>query len=72
MGTMVDRILKILCKFQMNQSQGQERRRSRKRLVQFTWAKFSNLWSKTPTFKMGLKEEESALMHVIQATDGGA
>jgi hypothetical protein len=29
-GPMVDRILKIPCKFQMGQSQGQERRRSRK------------------------------------------
>jgi hypothetical protein len=40
-------------------------------LVQSTWAKFANLLSKTPTFKMGLKEEEPALIHVIQATDGG-
>jgi hypothetical protein len=30
MGPMVDRILKIPCKFQMGQSQGQEQRRSRK------------------------------------------
>jgi len=40
-------------------------------LVQSTWAEFTNLSSKTPTFKMGLKEEESTLIHVIQATDGG-
>jgi hypothetical protein len=40
-------------------------------LVQSTWAKFANLSSKTPTFKMGLKEEEPTLIHVIQATDGG-
>jgi hypothetical protein len=40
-------------------------------LVQSTWAKFANLSSKAPTFKMGLKEEEPALIHVIQATDGG-
>jgi hypothetical protein len=40
-------------------------------LVQSTWAKFANLSSKAPTFKMGLKEEELALIHVIQATDGG-
>jgi hypothetical protein len=26
---------------------------------------------KTPTFKMSLKEEELALIHVIQVTDGG-
>jgi hypothetical protein len=40
-------------------------------LVQSTWTKFANLSSKTPTFKMGLKEEEPALIHVIQATEGG-
>jgi hypothetical protein len=40
-------------------------------LVQSTWAEFTNLSSKTLTFKMGLKEEEPALIHVIQVTDGG-
>jgi hypothetical protein len=40
-------------------------------LVQSTWAEFANLSSKTSTFKLGLKEEEPALIHVIQATDGG-
>jgi len=40
-------------------------------LVKSTWAKFANLSSKTPTFNMGLKEEEQALIHMIQATDGG-
>jgi hypothetical protein len=40
-------------------------------LVQFTWAEFANLSSKTPTFKMELKEEEPTLIHVIQVTDGG-
>jgi hypothetical protein len=40
-------------------------------LVQFTWAKFANLSNKTPTFKIGLKEEELALIHVIQAIEGG-
>jgi hypothetical protein len=40
-------------------------------LVQSTWAEFTNLSSKTPTFNKGLKEEEPALIHVIQATDGG-
>jgi hypothetical protein len=40
-------------------------------LVQPTWAKFANLSSKTPAFKIGLKEEEPTLIHVIQATDGG-
>jgi hypothetical protein len=41
-------------------------------LVQSTWAEFANLSSKTPTFKMGLKEEELALIHVIQVTYGGS
>jgi hypothetical protein len=40
-------------------------------LVQSTWAEFVNLSSKTPTFKMGMKEEEPTLIHVIQATNGG-
>jgi hypothetical protein len=40
-------------------------------LVQSTWAEFANLLSKTPAFKMSLKEEELALIHVIQVTDGG-
>jgi hypothetical protein len=39
-------------------------------LVQSTWAKFAILSSKTQIFKMGLKEEEPALIHVIQATEG--
>jgi len=37
-------------------------------LVQSSWAKFANLTSKPPTFKMGLKEEKTTLIHVIQAT----
>jgi hypothetical protein len=41
-------------------------------LVQSTWAEFANLLSKTPTFKMGFKEEEPTLINVIQATDGGS
>jgi uncharacterized protein (DUF2249 family) len=40
-------------------------------LVQSTWAEFANLSSETSTFKMGLKEEEPTLIHVIQATYGG-
>lgn len=40
-------------------------------LVQSTWPEFANLSSKTPTFKMGFKEEEPALIHVIQAIEGG-
>jgi hypothetical protein len=39
-------------------------------LMQSTWAEFANFSNKTPTFKMGLKEEESTLIHVIQTTDG--
>jgi hypothetical protein len=34
-------------------------------LVQSIWTEFANLSSKTPTFKMDLKEEEPALIHVI-------
>jgi hypothetical protein len=37
-------------------------------LMQSAWVEFANLSSKTPTFNMGLKEDEPALMHVIQAT----
>jgi hypothetical protein len=33
-------------------------------LVQSTWAEFANLSSKTPTFKLGLKEEP-ILIHLI-------
>jgi hypothetical protein len=40
-------------------------------LAQSTWAEFVNLSRKTPTLKMGLKKEEPALIHVIQATEGG-
>jgi hypothetical protein len=41
-------------------------------LVQSTWAEFANLSSKTLTFKMGWKEEEPALIHMIETTDGGS
>jgi hypothetical protein len=34
-------------------------------LVQSIWAEFANLSSKTPTFKLGLKEEEPTLIHVV-------
>jgi hypothetical protein len=40
-------------------------------LMQSTWVEFANLSNKTPTFKMGLNEEESILIHVIQTTEGG-
>jgi hypothetical protein len=34
-------------------------------LVQSTWAKFANFSSKTPKFKLGLKEEEPTLIHEV-------
>ena len=36
-------------------------------LVQSTWAKLAYSPSKASTFKMGFREEEPALIHVIQA-----
>jgi hypothetical protein len=39
-------------------------------LVQSTWVEFVNLSSNTPTFKMGLKEDEQTLVHMIQAIEG--
>jgi hypothetical protein len=33
--------------------------------VQSIWAEFANLSSKTPTFKLGLKEEEQTLSHMV-------
>ena len=37
-------------------------------LVQSTWAEFASVSSTTPTFHLGLKEEELALIYMIQAT----
>jgi len=34
-------------------------------LGQSTWSEFTNLSSKTPTFKLGFKEEEPPLIHVV-------
>jgi hypothetical protein len=34
-------------------------------LMQSTWAESANLSSKAPTFKLGLKEEEPTLIHVV-------
>ena len=67
MRTKVGLVLKILCKFQMGQLQDQELRRLRKqqRLVQSTWDEAS----KSPTFKVGLKEGEPILIHLIQAAE---
>jgi len=58
--------------FQLGLLLEQNPRRSNKHLmeVRSTWAKFANLSSKIPTFKMGLKEDEPALIHVIQAAKG--
>ena len=38
-------------------------------LVQCTWAELAYSPSKTSTFKMGFKEEEPALIHMIQAKE---
>ena len=38
-------------------------------LVQSTWAKLAHSPSKASTFKMGFKEEEPALIHMIQAKE---
>ena len=37
-------------------------------LVQSTWAEFASVSSKTPTFHIGLKEEEPTLIYMIQAS----
>jgi hypothetical protein len=67
MGTKVGLVLKILCKFQMGQLQDQEPRRSRKQCkdMQSTWDEAS----KSPTIKVGLKEGEPILIHLIQAVE---
>ena len=38
-------------------------------LVQSTWAELTHSPSKASTFKMDFKEEEPALIHVIQAKE---
>ena len=38
-------------------------------LVQYIWAELAHSPSKKPTFKMGFREEEPALIHVIQAKE---
>jgi len=69
MGTMVDPLQ--VPDGPITRSRAKNIKEAMKKLVQSTWAEFANLLSKTPTFNMGLKEEEPALIHVIQATDGG-
>jgi len=41
----------------ITRSKAKKIKESMQQLVQSTWAEFANLSSKTPTFKMGLKEE---------------
>jgi hypothetical protein len=55
----------------ITRSRAKKIKEAMKGLVQSTWAEFTNLLSKTPIFKIGLKEEEPTLIHVIQATEGG-
>ena len=38
-------------------------------LLQSTWAELAHSPSKTTTLKMGFKEEEPTLIHVIQAKE---
>ena len=38
-------------------------------LVQSTWVELAHSPSKASTFKMGFKEEEPTLIHVIQAKE---
>jgi hypothetical protein len=56
----------------ITRSRAKKIKEAMKGLVQSTWVEFANLSSKTPTFKIGLKEVEPTLIHVIQATDGGS
>jgi hypothetical protein len=74
MGPMVDQILKILTssRWAITRSRAKKIKEAMQGLVQSTWAEFANLSRKTLTFKIGLKEEEPTLVHVIQATDGGS
>jgi hypothetical protein len=65
MGPIVDRILKIPCKFQMGQSQGQEWRRSRKQCKDWCNPLGPSLQIYWALINMGLKEEEPTLIHVI-------
>ena len=62
MGTKVGLALKILCKFQMANYKIKSQEEG---LVQFTWDEAS----KRPTIKVGLKEGELILIHLIQAVE---
>jgi hypothetical protein len=69
MGSKVGLALKILYKFHMGQLQDQEQRKKIKEamqgLVQSTWDEASN----SPTIKVGWKEGEPNLIHMIQAVE---
>ena len=56
---MQDRLIKIAKKIKVAITE----------LVQSTWTKLAHSLRKASTFKMGFKEEESALIHVIQAKE---
>jgi hypothetical protein len=73
MGTMVPNLKDPLqvADVPIIRSRAKKIKEAMKGLVQSTWAEFANLSSKTPTFKMGLKEDEPTLIHVIQAAEGG-
>lgn len=48
----------------ITRSRAQKIKEAMQGLVQSTWAEFANLSSKTPTFKMGLKEEPTLILVV--------
>uniref|UniRef100_A0A2N9GD10 Reverse transcriptase RNase H-like domain-containing protein n=1 Tax=Fagus sylvatica TaxID=28930 RepID=A0A2N9GD10_FAGSY len=68
MGTKVGLALKILCKFQIGpitRSRAKKIKEAMQGLVQSTWDEAS----KSPTIKVGLKEGEPILIHLIQAVE---
>jgi hypothetical protein len=74
MGPMVDRILKIPCKFQManHKVKSEENQGSNATIGAIYLGWVCKFIVQAPTFEMGLKEEEPTLIHVIQATNGGS
>jgi hypothetical protein len=62
---MVGRILKQVPDGPITRSRVKKIKEAMQGLVQSTWAEFANLLSRTPTFEMGLKEEESTLILVV-------
>uniref|UniRef100_A0A2N9HCD5 Reverse transcriptase domain-containing protein n=1 Tax=Fagus sylvatica TaxID=28930 RepID=A0A2N9HCD5_FAGSY len=68
MGTTVGLALKILCKFldgPITRSRAKKIKEAMQGLVQSTWDEAS----KSPTIKVGLKEGEPILIHLIQAVE---